>query len=92
MSSIQDLLRKYLGIGGMHCRECHQLLFDYAQGNLEPEIARKLETHLSDCPPCLDYVESYRKTITACRACCKKPPEMPAELTNKLRNFIAKNL
>ena len=92
MSSIQDLLRKYLGVGGMHCRECHQLLFDYAQGNLDADTARKLEEHLSDCPPCLDYVQSYRKTITACRESCKKPREMPPELKQKLQDFIAKNL
>ena len=92
MSSMQDFLRKYLGIGGIHCRDCQKLLFDYAQENLDPETARKLEQHLSDCPPCLDYVQSYRQTIQACRNHCKPAAEMPAELKKKLRDFLEKNL
>jgi anti-sigma factor RsiW len=92
MSSIQDLMRKFLGIGGLHCRDCHKLLFDYAQGNLDAETAKKLEEHLGDCPPCLEYVETYRKTITACKNHCQKTAEMPPELKRKLQDFIAKNL
>ena len=48
MSSIQDLMRKFLGIGGLHCRECHKLLFDYAQGNLDADEAALLERILYD--------------------------------------------
>ncbi len=93
MSSIQDLMRKYLGIGGMHCRECHKLLFDYVQGNLNEDTAAKLKQHLGDCPPCLEYVETYRQTVSACRKHCRKAaPEMPPELKKKLQDFITKNL
>jgi anti-sigma factor RsiW len=71
----------------------HQLLFDYAQGNLDADTAGKLERHLGDCPPCMEYVETYRKTIGACREHCKKPAaKMPPELQKKLQDFLAQNL
>lgn len=74
------------------CSEVQRLLFDYAQGNLEEEKARRLEKHLSDCPPCLEFVESYKKTVSACRQHGKPKTEMPPELKKKLSDFIANEL
>lgn len=91
MSSMQDMMRKLLGIGGMPCSDVHKLLFDYVQGNLDPEAARQLTEHLGDCPDCLQFVETYRKTIGACRLHCRKKLEIPAPLEAKLKAFIAKN-
>jgi hypothetical protein len=34
---------------------------------LSPESCRELELHLEGCPPCIDFVESLRKSIDLCR-------------------------
>lgn len=77
---------------GCPCSEVHKLLFDYAQGNLDAEKAKRLEKHISDCPPCLEFVESYKKTVTACREHGKATTELPPELKKKLCDFIEKEL
>jgi anti-sigma factor RsiW len=92
MSAIGKLLGKLHGLVKCPCSEVHQLLFDYAQGNLDPDTAKKLEKHIGDCPPCLEYVESYRKTIGACRKHCTPAKDIPRELEKKLHDFIAKEL
>ena len=93
MSSIAKFLGKLHSIFECPCGRVHQLLFDYTQGNLDAETASKLEKHIGDCPPCLEYVETYRKTIGACREHCKTPAtDMPPELKRKLQDFLANNL
>jgi anti-sigma factor RsiW len=92
MSTIGKLLEKLHGLVRCPCTECHQLLFDYVQGNLDPDKARKLEKHIGDCPPCLEYVETYRQTIGACREHCKPAADMPAELKKKLQDFFVRGL
>jgi len=93
MSVFDKFLHKLQGLVKCPCKEVQQLLFDYAQGNLDADTARKLEKHIGDCPPCLEYVESYRKTIHACREHCKSPArDMPPELKQKLTDFISREL
>ena len=73
----------------VNCRDVHRLLFDYARGALQPTVARRLEAHLGDCPPCLDFVETYNKTIVATRRYCRADATLPPELERKLRTFVA---
>jgi anti-sigma factor RsiW len=82
-------LKKLLGLH-MGCYDMHRLLFDYAQETLPPELKAAMDQHLKDCPPCLDYLQTYRATICATRECCQPPAELPPELRQKLSDFIAK--
>lgn len=92
MSVFDRLVHKLRGLLTCPCKEVETLLFDYTQGNLDADTARRLEKHLGDCPPCLQYVETYRKTIGACREHCKSATDMPPELKKKLQDFIAQKL
>ena len=47
----------------MNCRECTDFLIDYLNGDLPAAQQRVFEGHLQLCPPCLTYLESYRKTL-----------------------------
>ena len=89
--SMEDMLRKYLGIGGIHCMDVHQLLFEYVQGHLDSEMSAKLEQHLGDCESCGEFVKTYRRTIGACREQRKASPEIPPNVQKKLQDFIATN-
>ena len=33
------------------CKECVDLLYDYLEGELDPESTARLEEHFADCPP-----------------------------------------
>jgi len=45
------------------CRELYEFLGDYHAGELDPLRASAFERHLSLCPSCRVYVDSYRRTV-----------------------------
>jgi anti-sigma factor RsiW len=47
----------------VNCRECTDFLHDYLAGDLPATQQRVFEGHLELCPPCLTFLESYRKTL-----------------------------
>jgi anti-sigma factor RsiW len=73
------------------CARTKKLLYEFVEGELNQQAQRKLEQHLSDCPGCLEYVESYRRTIelTHHHGLPEKP--MPPALKQKLLEFIEQN-
>ena len=69
----------------MTCREMVEFLMGFTNGELPPAEARVFEEHLTQCPPCLDYLESYKTTVQLGRDVClapdgPPPDEVPAEL------------
>ena len=74
----------------MHCHQVQQLLVDYIDGELSPDLTRDLETHLKDCIPCHDFINTYRATIKITRKV--EPAEMPQELKDKLKSFIREKI
>jgi anti-sigma factor RsiW len=55
----------------MKCKECIEFLNDYLDGSLPQPQREVFETHLQRCPPCMVYLETYRKTIAASKAAIK---------------------
>jgi predicted anti-sigma-YlaC factor YlaD len=47
----------------LSCQECAEFLDDYLTGSLDAEVAATFEVHLEKCPPCRDFLESYKDTI-----------------------------
>jgi anti-sigma factor RsiW len=92
MKNIIVFLKKLVGMGMFQCNDVEKLLFDYAQGNLDPQTTGKLDRHLQDCPGCLEFVRTYRMTIAATRTHCAPAADMPPELEKKLKDFISQNL
>lgn len=87
MSSRAGFFKRWFALGILKCVRTRRLLFDYAEGRLDPETSRRLEEHLSDCPHCLEYTRSYRQTISLYRKHYPRPA-MPLELRKKLEEFI----
>ena len=85
------LIERALHLGGYGCSDTEQLLFDYIEDDLSADVRGKLEKHLADCPSCLNYIGSYRKTIQATREHARPKIEMPLELQHRLQEFIAQN-
>jgi len=68
---------------GEECRRIFALLSEYLDAELPAETCDEIEAHLSDCPPCLEFLESLRRTVELCRSL--EPGEMPAPLSEQVR-------
>lgn len=49
----------------MDCDELVELVTDYLEGVLAPEIRTRFDTHLGECDGCQNYLEQFRTTISA---------------------------
>lgn len=47
----------------MNCREFVEFLMAYVNNDLAENEACAFRQHISDCPPCIHYLESYRETL-----------------------------
>jgi anti-sigma factor RsiW len=69
----------------MNCREFVEFLMTYLDGELEEAQRSLFEEHLRDCPGCIDYLDSYRKTVELGGSLCQEPEgpvpdEVPEDL------------
>jgi anti-sigma factor RsiW len=68
------------------CEEVITFLWAYLGGELPPEKVAEFERHLSVCPSCVNYIESYKKTVELSRgtfqpeSCGVEAEEMPEDL------------
>jgi anti-sigma factor RsiW len=49
----------------VHCQEIVELVTDYLEGVLDPDMAVEVEAHLELCDGCDIYVEQMRATVRA---------------------------
>jgi len=71
------------------CRQIDNFLMDYLDGSLGPRQSKAFEHHLSICPDCVAYLDSYRKTVALGKDAFAKsdaapPPEVPKELVHAI--------
>ena len=78
------------GARSLNCREAIDLLADYLEAALTPERLAELEAHLADCKPCQAYLNTYRRTRTLTAQV--ERVEMPAEMRQRLNEFLIKSL
>jgi anti-sigma factor RsiW len=62
------------------CSEVLEFLWAYVSGELPPERAYEFDRHLSVCPSCVAYLNSYRKTVELSRESFQEEEELPEEL------------
>jgi anti-sigma factor RsiW len=60
------------------CRELIEFLHLYVSGELPPDRVEEFERHLSVCPSCVNYLQTYRDTIALGKAAFEDP-DRPAE-------------
>lgn len=65
------------------CREVFSQLSDYLNFELPPDACQEMESHIARCPPCIEFVESLRKTVELCRR--YPPTELPDPLAKDAR-------
>lgn len=74
------------------CKECVDLLLDFLEGNLDPETTRRLDEHLSACPPCLNFLKSYRACTDMVHGLKDQQVEIPIELEQRLKGFLKEQI
>ncbi len=47
----------------MTCHELTELLVEYYDGSLDPEIQEVMDRHREICPPCEGFLRTYQATI-----------------------------
>ncbi len=65
-------------------------LADYLDARLNPEVVADLERHLAICPPCVAYMNTYKRTQELIGRTA--PTEMPQEMKAILRKFLLAQL
>jgi anti-sigma factor (TIGR02949 family) len=72
------------------CKECVDFLAEYLDGDLPEKEAADFQAHLDACPPCVAFVDTYRKTTIICRE--KLAVSMPAELSAAIMSFLRERI
>jgi len=72
------------------CREAIALMGDYLEAVLGNDVVAALERHLQDCPACLAYLNTYRKTRDLAGAAGRVA--MPDEVKERLRRLLLEQL
>ena len=63
------------------------LIVDYLEEELDDVKRKDLEFHLELCPPCMNFLETYKATGSVCRDALAQ--EMPTALKVTLRDFLS---
>lgn len=73
------------------CREVVELVTDYLEDRLAPEVRERFERHLAVCAGCATYLHQIRQTIAASAAAPTDdaiPPEQRDELVAAFRELF----
>jgi anti-sigma factor (TIGR02949 family) len=76
------------------CKEVFALLSEYLDAELPAESCEEIRAHLAHCPPCIEFLESLKRTITLCKGCEQgdAPPPLSPEAREQLRAAYRKSL
>jgi len=70
----------------MTCQDAIDILADFLDQALPPDVGDALAAHLGDCEPCRAYLNTYRTTRNLVGQAGRV--EMPPELKARLREFL----
>jgi predicted anti-sigma-YlaC factor YlaD len=73
----------------LNCQEVVELVTDYLEQALLPEMQAQFEKHVADCPGCDTYIEQLQQTIMMLRKLSAQSmfPETKQELLEIYRNW-----
>jgi anti-sigma factor RsiW len=76
-------------MNAVRCVSGVELLMDYLEGVLSPEIRAALDQHVAGCERCAAFVASYCETPRILREATATP--LPAEVEASLQAFLRAN-
>lgn len=72
------------------CKQIADLVFDYLNDKLRPNVKRDFQRHLRICPDCVHFLNTYKKTVSVTRTV--RPEEIPAKVKNNILAFLRKRM
>jgi predicted anti-sigma-YlaC factor YlaD len=76
-------------IRSITCREFVEFLADYLDGEMHEAQVAEFDTHLSHCPSCVSYMNSYRDAIRLGRTVLRDADEpLPGDVPEELVRAI----
>jgi anti-sigma factor RsiW len=72
------------------CKEFLQELNDYLDETVDPELRRKIETHINQCPNCFVILDTTKKTIQVYKGV--QPQTLPADVQSRLLKAVERKL
>lgn len=75
----------------MVCKECIEMIDEYIEKTLKPEVMAELDEHFKDCPPCVAFFNTYKKTTCLCKAVLGEV-SVPDEVCLHIRKHLMENI
>ena len=72
------------------CKQALDLLFAYLEGELDASTVAAVRQHFGVCPPCEQFLQSYKQTPGLCREALDK--DVPPEVMGGLKAFLRSKL
>ena len=74
------------------CKQIFELLSEYLDGDLAPATCEEFTRHIQDCAPCVEFVESLKKSMRLSRDYQpgEQLPELPAAVKESLNHAYAR--
>lgn len=72
------------------CERVVELLLEYLEGTLPPDVHAAMEKHMELCPPCVAFARQYSRTSEVCRDELRR--EMPRDMRDHLVDFLRREL
>jgi anti-sigma factor RsiW len=71
----------------LECKEIFELLSEYIDAELPPELCDAVKNHIEGCDPCVEFVESLQKTVELCQQYRSDviPPSLAEQVRRELR-------
>lgn len=69
------------------CKDVFARLSEYLDQELPDDLCERIEQHIAGCPPCVEFVDSLKKSVDACRdfQVEEEPPPLSDAKRDELR-------
>ena len=71
---------------GLECKEIFAQLSAYIDAELPEATCEEIQAHIADCQPCVEFVNSLRRTVELCHGHSSR--EQPAPLSGEARERL----
>lgn len=72
------------------CDQMTALVLGYLTGTLSATVKRDFEHHLTICPDCVNFLNTYKKTVVATKSVERS--DIPAPVRDSILSFLRKRI
>jgi anti-sigma factor RsiW len=72
------------------CKQMTALIVNYVSDRLSPRLKREFEEHLKICPDCVNFLNTYKKTVAVAQSLNRAA--IPAKVRKNVLAFLRKKI